>query len=74
MIHIYSCAYWFIKINYQTEEQVSEFVSSFDVDPDGVTSVQKWIISGYFINTIFSTGARRFETREKNLTHLLLPE
>jgi hypothetical protein len=70
VIHIYSCAYWFIKINFQTEEQLSDFVSSFNVDPDGVTPVQKWIISGYFINTIFSTGVRESSALGSTTQHL----
>lgn len=53
IIHIYSCLYWYIKISVQTEDQIEDFLSGFDLLE--ASSVEKWIVSGYFINTIFST-------------------
>ena len=43
----------FVKTSSESEDEVHAFLQQFGIDGITATPVQKWIVSGYFINTIF---------------------
>ena len=56
-VHVSSCTFWLIKENTNDEEQVREWVDSLLNHPDEHSDslYHKYVVSFYFINTIFST-------------------
>ena len=53
VIHIFACSYWYLKSQTQSEEQLEYFLAKFDLEAGTVQPWEKWVVSGYFINTIF---------------------